>query len=197
MSEDLETRAPTVERIEGAALDLFADFGYHATSMRKLAGIADIQAGTLYHWYPNKEALLVSIMQKFLGGLTREVVSAVDEKVSASDRLAAAVRAHVIYHGLHRRAAFVTDTEVRALTGTDRLQILTTRDNYEQMFYQLIRDGMEQGTLDCRDPKIATLAVLLQCTGVAIWFDPAGSMSLSEIADVHVDLVLKSLNGSR
>ncbi|MBK5232150.1 MAG: TetR family transcriptional regulator [Thermoleophilia bacterium] len=186
-----------MERIEGAALDLFADFGYHATSMRKLAGIADIQAGTLYHWYPNKEALLVSIMQKFLGGLTREVVSAVDEKVSASDRLAAAVRAHVIYHGLHRRAAFVTDTEVRALTGTDRLQILTTRDNYEQMFYQLIRDGMEQGTLDCRDPKIATLAVLLQCTGVAIWFDPAGSMSLSEIADVHVDLVLKSLNGSR
>ncbi len=31
-------------------------------------------------------------------------------------RLAAAVREHVVFHGIHRREAFVTDSEIRALT---------------------------------------------------------------------------------
>ena len=40
-------------------------------------------------------------------------------------RLAAAVREHVVFHGIHRREAFVTDSEIRALTegprdGADR-----------------------------------------------------------------------------
>lgn len=183
----------TRHRIENAALDSFADLGYHATTMRMLARTAEVQPATLYHWYPSKEALLLSIMRGFLEGLTREVVDAVEHHSSTVDRLAAAVRVHVIYHGLHRRAAFVTDTEVRALTGDGRARILSIRDSYEQLFLQLVRDGIDADALTCRAPKIATRAILLQCTGVAMWFRPSGPLSLADVADVHVELVLNSL----
>ncbi len=184
---------PTTDRIKNAALSSFAELGYHATTMRHLAEAAEVRAGSLYHWYPNKEALLVSIMEDFLGGLAREVVSAVEQRSSATERLAAAIRTHVIYHGLHRRAAFVTDTEVRALTGQQRDHIMSTRDSYADLMHQLIRDGIESQAFSCRNSKIATLAILLECTGVAVWFDPSGPLSLTDVADIHVDLVLNSL----
>lgn len=183
----------TTDRIKNAALNSFAEFGYHATSMRQLAEVAKVQAGSLYHWYPNKEALLASIMDDFLGGLAREVVAEVEQRSSPTERLAVAIRTHVIYHGLHRRAAFVTDTEVRALTGPQKKRIMDVRDSYAELIHQLIRDGIEVGQFHSRNSKIATLAILLQCTGVAVWFDPSGPLSLTEIAGIHVDLVLNSL----
>lgn len=186
----------TRSRIENAALDVFAELGYHATSMRTLADAASVRPASLYHWYPNKEALLTSIMRHFLEGLSRELIASVEEHAAPAARLAAAVRAHVTYHGLHRRAAFVTDTEVRGLAGENRERILAMRDGYEQLFLQMIRDGVESGAFRARDPRVATRAILLQCTGVAVWFRPDGPLTLAEVAEIHVELVLNSLGAA-
>lgn len=187
----------TRAKVEQAALHSFAEIGYHATSMRSLAETASVGSASVYHWYPNKEALLTSIMRGFLDGLSREVVARIDEQFLPIDCLAAAVRSHVMYHGMHRRAAFVTDTEVRALTGENRDVILAIRDDYEQLFVQMIGDGVESGALECREPRVATRALLLACTGVALWFKPSGPLSLPDVAELHVDLVLNSLNAKR
>ena len=184
-------------RIEDAALACFARLGYHAASMRVIAREADVQAASMYHWYESKEALVATLMQRFLTGLTREVVAAIADKSSPVERLAAAVWVHVVYHGTHRTAAFVTDTEVRVLTGERRKQILALRDGYQEIIRQLVRDGHEQGVFDVRDPRVATFAILLECTGVAVWFRPSGELPLTEIADIHVDLVLNSLKVAR
>ncbi len=46
------------------------------------------------------------------------------------------------------------------------------------------------------DPRVASYAILLQCTGVALWFDPRGSLSLDEVADLHVEITLGSVGAS-
>ena len=43
---------------------------------------------------------------------------------------------------------------------------------------------------------MATYAILLQCTGVALWFDPSGPLALEQVAELHVELVLGSLGAS-
>ena len=57
----------------------------------------------------------------------------------------------------------------------------------------MIRDGVEEGSLQVSDAAVATYAILLQCTGVALWFDPAGPLALERVADIHVELVLGSV----
>ena len=47
------------------------------------------------------------------------------------------------------------------------------------------------------DAHVATYAILLQCTGVALWFDPRGPLKLEQVAELHVELVLGSLQASR
>jgi AcrR family transcriptional regulator len=165
--------------------------------MRAIAAEAGVQPASLYHWYPSKEAILFGMQDAFMDGLTREVLAAMERQDGPAHRLAAAVREHVVYHGRHSREAFVTDTEIRALEPVTQARLISRRDDYEQIFEAPIRAGIEREELHCAQPRIATYAILLQCTGVALWFDPRGSLSLDEVADVHVELVLGSVGASR
>jgi len=186
----------TREAIHGAALDLFARLGYHATSMRAIAAAAKIQPAAIYHWYPSKEAILVGLQDEFMEGLIAEVEAAMAVQDRPALKLAAAVREHVIFHGLHRQEAFVTDSEIRALTEAPRRRLIAQRDAYQATFIELIDAGTREGSLQASDARVAAYAILLQCTGVALWFDPDGPRGLDEVADLHVELVLAALRAS-
>jgi len=188
----IETR----DAIDRAAIELFALRGYHATSMRALAAAARVQPAAIYHWYPNKEAILVRLQDQFMDELTARVNAAVEPQERPALRLAAAVREHVVFHGLHRLEAFVTDSEIRALTDAARAALIRQRDNYQELFGELIRDGIRDGSLRCSDARVATYAILLQCTGVALWFDPSGPVRLDQVGELHIELVLGSLGAS-
>ncbi len=58
--------------------------------------------------------------------------------------------------------------------------------------------GRDRATGRCRatHPDVATYAILLQCTGAALWFDPAGPLTVEEVADAYVELVLGSLQAA-
>ncbi|MBW4078869.1 MAG: TetR/AcrR family transcriptional regulator [Acidobacteria bacterium] len=196
-----ETKAPpekngeptTREAILEAALDLFAQRGYHATSMREIAAEVPIRAAGIYYWFASKEAILLELERFFLDDLNTAVIEAVSHHKNPATRLAAAVREHVRFHGLFPRAAFVTDSELRALSGADRIEIQAKRDAYQAMFIGFIEDGVRAGVFKASDVKIVSYAILLECTGVAIWFAPNGTRTLEEVAEIHIELVLGSL----
>jgi AcrR family transcriptional regulator len=164
--------------------------------MRAIAAAARVQPAAIYHWYSSKEAILIQLQDDFMEQLTANVVAAMDRHDRPALRLAAAVREHVVFHGLHPRAAFVTDSEIRALTEGPRRDLIAKRDDYQAMFSAEIRDGIRDGSLRASDAHVATYAILLQCTGVALWFDPRGPLKLEQVAELHVELVLGSLRAS-
>lgn len=190
------TRGHTPELIDEVAIELFSKRGYHATSMREIASAAGIQPAAIYHWYPSKEAILVHLQDTFMERLTEVVVRAAERHTRPALKLAATIHAHVVFHGLHARAAFVTDSEIRALTDEPRERLIAQRDAYQQRLAEMIRDGIRDGSLRSSNARVATYAILLQCTGVALWFDPNGSLGLDEVAELHVELVLGSLQAS-
>ncbi|MCB0870695.1 MAG: TetR family transcriptional regulator [Solirubrobacterales bacterium] len=183
----------TRQAIEIAAIDLFAELGYHAASMRQIADRAGIRPAAIYHWFESKESILTRLQNDFIDQLEDAVEEAVNQADDPVGKMAAAVREHVVFHGRHTRAAFVTDSEIRALSPNSRQHLLARRDAYEAMFKQLITKGIESGDFRVSDPAVASFAILLQCTGVALWYDPEGSLSLDRIASIHVELVLGSL----
>jgi len=164
--------------------------------MRAIAAEARVQPAAIYHWYAGKEEILVRLQDDFMEQLTERVVAGMDAQQRPALKLAAAVREHVVFHGLHTRAAFVTDSEIRALTEAPRAVLIAKRDDYQRMFSEMIRDGIRDGSLRTSDVHVATYAILLQCTGVALWFDAAGPLSLDEVAEVHMELVLGSLQAT-
>ena len=191
-------RAETREAIDGAAVELFARLGYHATSMRAIAAAAEVQPAAIYHWYAEQGGDPGPAPGRLHGAPDR---AGRRPRWTASERpalqLAAAVREHVVFHGIHRREAFVTDSEIRALSDEPRAALIAQRDAYQELFGALIRAGIRDGSLRSSDARVATYAILLQCTGVALWFDPDGPLALEQVAEIHVELVLGSLGAAR
>src|SRR5262245_61917324 len=57
-----ETKAATRKRILEVAQELFARRGFEATTTRDIAGAARIAVGTLFNYFPNKEAIVESLV---------------------------------------------------------------------------------------------------------------------------------------
>jgi AcrR family transcriptional regulator len=57
-----ETKAETRQRILEAARQLFAAKGYEASTTRDIADAAGIANGTLFNYFPHKEAILASLV---------------------------------------------------------------------------------------------------------------------------------------
>ena len=64
MDRRARRKEETLRRIEEAGWRLFTTRGYEATSTREIADAADIAAGTLFNYFPEKRSLLIHLMQR-------------------------------------------------------------------------------------------------------------------------------------
>lgn len=68
MGRRARRKTETLHRIEDAGWQLFKTRGYEATSTREIAEAADIAAGTLFNYFPEKRSLLIHLMQREIDG---------------------------------------------------------------------------------------------------------------------------------
>ncbi|TMZ52891.1 TetR/AcrR family transcriptional regulator, partial [Klebsiella pneumoniae] len=66
----------TVAAILEAAAQLFQRHGYTATTTNKIAERAGVSIGSLYQYFPNKEALLAALAQEHLETATASLIQA-------------------------------------------------------------------------------------------------------------------------
>src|SRR5271165_4426809 len=106
----------TKQRIEQAALQLFAAKGFEATGIRDIADRAGLSTAALYHYMGSKDELLVAFMVESMTELIRAARAAIDGCNDPAARLAALVRTHVGFHTLDAQRSLVADDELRAVS---------------------------------------------------------------------------------
>lgn len=187
----------TEERVQQAALRLFAAKGFAGTGIRDIAQEAGISLASLYHYMTNKEDLLVSVMESGQRRLTAAAELALLRYDDPVAQLAALVELHVWVHGVRQQSALVADTEVRSLTG-ERLELMIgLRDDYQQLWRGVLESGRSAGCMDLTDPKLTSFALLEMCTGVSHWYSPTGESTLAHVGEVYADAALGMVRASR
>ena len=89
---------PVRKKVLVAAVALFAEYGYHAATMRDIARIAGIQAASIYYYYANKQALLVEIMETHMLRLNANLEHIVGQQDTIQRRLYQAIANHIRLH---------------------------------------------------------------------------------------------------
>ncbi len=181
----------TRDRVRDAAVELFAERGYHGVGIRELAEHAGLTSATLYHYMATKQDLLVAIMVESLTAL----IEAAETALAASgpdpaDQLRALVAMHVREHARKPLETSVVDGEVRALDEVHLPEVLALRDRYEQIWKRVLEAGRREGGFTIEDPTVTRMALLEMCTGVSRWYRSGGKLSLSAVTDRHVELAL-------
>jgi AcrR family transcriptional regulator len=180
----------TKQRIEQAALQLFAAKGFEATGIRDIADRAGLSTAALYHYMGSKEELLVAFMVESMTELTRAARAALDGADDPAAQLAALVRAHVGFHTLDAQRSLVADDELRAVSDAAFTKVMQLRDGYERLWAETLERGARSGGFSFTDGRITRLALLEMCNGVARWYSDRGPKHPAEIADCFADLAL-------
>ncbi len=181
------------EKILHSAVQLFAEYGYHAAPLRDIARIAGIQAASIYYHYASKQALLIEIMETHMQRLNANLERILREHDDPQRRLRAAIANHIRLHTSYKAEFFIIDTEIRALEGENRTRIVSLRDRYESLLQELLRDGMERGVFRQSDVKVSSYAIIAMCTEVATWFRPNGRLSVQQVIDIYTQMITQGL----
>ncbi|MEE1771234.1 MULTISPECIES: TetR/AcrR family transcriptional regulator [unclassified Streptomyces] len=192
-----EVTPEAARRLLVAAVDAFAERGYHATTTRDIAGRAGMSPAALYIHYKTKEELLHRISRIGHDRALFVLEAAADGGGTAAERLAEAVRSFVRWHAERHTTARVVQYELDALGEEHRAEIVELRRRSDAVVRRIIGEGVRAGEFDVPDVPGTTLAVLSLCIDVARWFNAQGSRTPDEVGDLYAGLVLRMVAAKR
>ena len=142
------------------AARLFAQKGYHGTSIGDIAEAMGVQKGSLYSHIASKEDLLWETLREGAAAF-HAAIDGIPDDLPPVDKIRAAVRGHLRVVAEQLDVATVFTREWRYLQGERREQFVAERRRYEERFRALFREGRELGELrtDLDDATAALLAV--------------------------------------
>jgi len=154
--QDRKSRESTrlKQKILDAALRIFAENGYSKVSMRKIAGLIDYSATTIYRFFRNKEELLGAIAAETYGDLAARF-----EKVSAKhdDRpvvlLKSLVEEYILFC-LERPDMYRMFSEIASFEIEDGVVYERLGGNRHQVFQSWfggIRQAIDRGEFEIKD----------------------------------------------
>ncbi|MFP5331422.1 MAG: TetR/AcrR family transcriptional regulator [Acidimicrobiia bacterium] len=190
MTDVRNTRADVVQ----AAGRLFAERGYHGTSMRDLGRELGLRGSSLYSHISSKEDLLVDVVQRAAELFEASARTALETPGTERDRLRALIAGHIDVLLDHVDEARTFLNEARALDEGYRERVIAARNAYEHTFRQVLSSGVGAGEFrPDLNPTVAGILILSLLNSVDRWYRPTGPLDRSALVDVILDFTLEGI----
>jgi TetR/AcrR family transcriptional regulator, cholesterol catabolism regulator len=181
------------EALTREAARLFAERGFHGTSMDALAQALGVQKGSLYSLTGSKQELLFQTMREGADAF-HAALDAVPEDAAAADQVRHALRGHLRVVAEQLDVATVFTREWRYLEGEHRVEIVAQRRRYEERWRALFREGVESGGFRTDlDAGAATLLLLSAANWAYTWLEPG--RDTDELADRFLAILIDGIRG--
>lgn len=149
-------------RILAAARKRFEQFGYRRTSIAEIARDAGIAVGTVYRYFPTKEAVFLAVAEETIDAWLATARRTLSTPGTAVERLA---RLGMVSIEFNRRSKLIQsildrDTEIVLAPHLDRLNADLLERNVA-MIADVVRDGIREGALRNVDPEIAAFILFV------------------------------------
>jgi TetR/AcrR family transcriptional regulator, cholesterol catabolism regulator len=177
------------------AAALFAQRGYHATSVEDLVKATGLQRGGLYHYMNGKADLLIKIHQRFIEPLLEQAreIAADDGPADAVLRKLAAALMHDI--ATYRDQVTVFLHEWRVIEDDPEWEkIREGRKEFEGVIEQVLRRGVDERIFEITDVRLAVLGFLGMFNYSYQWFQPGGRFTPQLVADYFCDIYITGIS---
>lgn len=173
------------------AAHLFRNKGYERTTVRDLAGAVGIQSGSIFHHFKSKDEILRAVMEETVRYNTALMRASLAEAGTLRERLLALIRCELqSIMGGSGEAMAVLVYEWRSLSAEGQAKVLALRDIYEDIWLQVLSEAKTAGFI--RGDVFITRRFLTGALSWTItWFRADGSMSVDQLAEEALTLLLK------
>ncbi|NMC14479.1 MAG: TetR/AcrR family transcriptional regulator [Chloroflexi bacterium] len=180
----------TRDDILNAAATIFSEKGFHGASMQDIAEAVKLQKSSLYHHVSSKQEILLALLDKALDLLIERIGKVADMPLSPEQKLRLSMVTYLETLLEHKDLAAILLLEHRSLDTDLRARHIPRRDRFEELWKEMIKEGIDEHVFNCHDPGFVTRSLLGMLNWTITWYRPDGPLNPAAIAKQYADLAI-------
>jgi AcrR family transcriptional regulator len=172
-----------LQRILKTSARIFAEKGYHRTSVRDIARAAKMSLAGLYYYFTTKEELLYLIQERCFVTLLDRWGQAAKSDMDARTRIRVFAENHLSFflHNMHEMKVMAHEDE--SLTGAFNEKILVLKRRYVKVVMDLIAELQVREGGPGIDLRVATFSLFGMMNWIYTWYQPRRDLSLPQLME--------------
>jgi AcrR family transcriptional regulator len=184
-----------LDHLLAVAARVFAQKGYHATTMRDLARASGMSLAGMYYYVRGKNELLYLIQERCF----REVMEGAERSLAgattSAERVERFIHHHVLFFARRMDEMKVLSHEANSLTGRRLERIKSLKRRYVKMLAQLLAE-LDSDSGERPDPQLSAYALFGMMNWIYTWYDPRGPVPPRALAEHFSRLFLYGARGA-
>ena len=197
-SEDFTRYDQKLEFILRTAARIFAEKGYHSTSMRDISRATGVSLSGLYYYCKSKEELLFLIQDNCFGRVSERLAERLRETTDAVEKLRLVIENHLSFFAANMAEMKVLSHEADSLAGELYEQVSGKKQQYTRLVRSILREVQDnqQHAGEKPDLTVSVYALFGMMNWIYNWYDPRGTLSVGEVVDNITRLFLSGFLAS-
>src|SRR5579863_141136 len=180
------------EAILETAAQLFLEKGYGRTSMNDVAERLIITKPALYHYFHNKEEILIECYRWGTGLIADGLNKIAGDCGTGLEKVETFIYsyANVMTVNFGRCVMRLDEGD---LSSEALAEVRTYKRKIDRRLRAFIQEGIEDGSITPCDPKLAAFAIAGAVNWICMWYEPAGALSPEQIATQFAQTLTQGL----
>jgi AcrR family transcriptional regulator len=187
LSTDFTRYDQKLEFILRTSARIFAEKGYHSTSMRDISRETGVSLAGLYYYCKSKEELLFLIQDNCFGRVLERLEERLRETAAPVEKMRVVIENHLSFFAANMAEMKVLSHEAEELSGEMYNQVSGKKQQYTRLVRNILaevrQEQQPEGGRQQIDLTVATYALFGMMNWIYNWYDPRGTLSVNELVD--------------
>jgi TetR/AcrR family transcriptional regulator, cholesterol catabolism regulator len=191
LSTDFSRYDQKLEFILRTSARIFAEKGYHSTSMRDISRATEVSLAGLYYYCKSKEELLFLIQDNCFGRVQKRLQERLRETTDAVAKLRLVIENHLSFFAANMAEMKVLSHEADSLAGEMHAHVTGRKQQYTRLVRRILSEVQQaqraqedgRGVAQRLDLTVATYALFGMMNWIYNWYDPHGKLSVGDLVD--------------
>jgi AcrR family transcriptional regulator len=170
------------EAILQTSAQLFLEKSYGRTSLNDVAEMLEITKPALYHYFRNKEEILVECYRLGTAMIGESLDQIAKQCGTGLEKVEAFIRTYANLMTVNFGRC-VMRLDEGDLSSAARAEVRSHKRKIDRRLRSFIQEGIEDGSIAPYDPKMAAFAIAGAVNWICMWYEPEGALSPEEIAN--------------
>jgi AcrR family transcriptional regulator len=181
------------EKILSVAGRLISQKGFKGTSLQKISDEVGLHKSSLFHYFRNKEELLLRILEHSTDEVSAELGKILEgQTIEPEEKLKRAIDNHLTLLSKNFDRVNVYLNQIGNLSKKNQKIYLKKRKRYEKDLEKIVVEMGKKGYFKGLDRKIVTLGLLGMLNWVAKWFKSDGRLTIQEVSHTFYGMLTKT-----
>ncbi len=181
------------EQLFNTAASLFAEKGYHGTSISDLAQAMGMRKGSLYHYFKSKEELLFRLLDEYITEALTEIEKICALEVTPTEKLRQFMLFYSSFYAGDRDRLVLLINDIDKLGESYRLQVIEKERRYYRALTGIFSQLQAGGIMKPMPQSVAAFAFFGMVHYTCKWFHKDGAITAEELSEMFLEIFTKGL----